>query len=109
MARRRCCSGVAMGAAQVIAAAAIRMRWKPLARRRRFRAFHTVTLTGGVQKDASALREAAGGGAHMAFDMVGQARDPKATLGSAAQPSPRRPAGADGKHDNRSACSLHHD
>jgi alcohol dehydrogenase len=40
----------------------------------------TVTLTGEVQKDASALREAAGGGAHMAFDMVGQARDPKATL-----------------------------
>jgi alcohol dehydrogenase len=40
----------------------------------------TVTLTGDVQKDAGALREAAGGGAHMAFDMVGQARDPKATL-----------------------------
>jgi alcohol dehydrogenase len=40
----------------------------------------TVTLSGDVQKDAAALRQAAGGGAHMAFDMVGQARDPKATL-----------------------------
>ena len=28
----------------------------------------------------NALRESAGGGAHMAFDIVGQARDPKATL-----------------------------
>jgi alcohol dehydrogenase len=35
---------------------------------------------GDVQKDASALRAAAGGGAHMAFDIVGQARDPKGTL-----------------------------
>ncbi len=40
----------------------------------------TVTLTGEVQKDAGALREASDGGAHMAFDMVGQARDPKSTL-----------------------------
>jgi alcohol dehydrogenase len=39
-----------------------------------------VTLTGDVQKDAGAVRAASGGGAHMAFDMVGQARDPKATL-----------------------------
>jgi alcohol dehydrogenase len=40
----------------------------------------TVTLTGDVQKDTDALREAAGGGAHMAFDMVGEARDPNSTL-----------------------------
>jgi alcohol dehydrogenase len=40
----------------------------------------TVTLTGDVHRDASALREASDGGAHMAFDMVGQARDPKSTL-----------------------------
>jgi alcohol dehydrogenase len=39
-----------------------------------------VPLTGDVQADAKALRSAAGGGAQMAFDMVGQARDPKATL-----------------------------
>jgi alcohol dehydrogenase len=37
-------------------------------------------LTGDIQADAGALRLAAGGGAHMAFDMVGQARDPNATL-----------------------------
>lgn len=39
-----------------------------------------VQLTGEVQADATALRSAAGGGAQMAFDMVGQARDPHATL-----------------------------
>jgi alcohol dehydrogenase len=39
-----------------------------------------VTLTGKQQNDAAALREASGGGAHMAFDMVGQARDPNSTL-----------------------------
>jgi alcohol dehydrogenase len=39
-----------------------------------------VTLTGEVQKDARAIRDASGGGAHMAFDMVGQARDPNSTL-----------------------------
>jgi alcohol dehydrogenase len=33
-----------------------------------------------VQKDAAALRAASDGGAHMAFDMVGQARDTKSTL-----------------------------
>jgi alcohol dehydrogenase len=40
----------------------------------------TVTLTGDVQKDAGALRDTAGGRVHMAFDMVGQARDPNSTL-----------------------------
>jgi len=39
-----------------------------------------VALTGDVQADAAALRTAAGGGAQMAFDMVGQAADPNATL-----------------------------
>jgi alcohol dehydrogenase len=40
----------------------------------------TVKLTGQVERDAAALREACGGGADLAFDMVGQARDPNATL-----------------------------
>ena len=44
------------------------------------RASQRSTLTGDVQKDAGALRAASGGGAHVAFDMVGQARDPKSTL-----------------------------
>ena len=39
-----------------------------------------VVLTGDVQADTVALRAAADGGAQMAFDMVGQARDPNATL-----------------------------
>jgi alcohol dehydrogenase len=39
-----------------------------------------VALKGDVQADAKALREAAGGGADLAFDMVGGARDPNATL-----------------------------
>src|SRR3982074_2251459 len=40
----------------------------------------TGTLTGDWQKEAGALRETAGSGVHMAFDMVGQARDPSSTL-----------------------------
>jgi alcohol dehydrogenase len=68
-----------MGAAQVIAAGRKPEALEALARAGGPRV-STVTLTGDVQKDASALREAAGGGTHMAFDIVGQARDPKATL-----------------------------
>jgi len=71
--------GVAMGAAQVIAAGRNQDALEAVARAGGPRV-STVTLTGEVQNDASALREATGGGAHMAFDMVGQARDPKATL-----------------------------
>src|SRR5258708_24566089 len=71
--------GVAMGAAQVIAAGRNQDALEAVARAAG-RRVSTVTLTGDVHKDASALREAAGGGAHLAFDMVGQARDPKATL-----------------------------
>src|SRR6202049_3836287 len=71
--------GVAMGAAHVIAAGRKPEALEAVARAGGPRV-STVTLTGEVPKDASALREAAGGGAHMAFDMVGQARDPKATL-----------------------------
>jgi alcohol dehydrogenase len=40
----------------------------------------TVALSGDVEADAQALRAAAGGGPHMAFDMVGGAEDPNATL-----------------------------
>jgi len=39
-----------------------------------------VTLSGDVQADTAALRAASEGGAQLAFDMVGQARDPNATL-----------------------------
>jgi alcohol dehydrogenase len=40
----------------------------------------TVVLSGDIKVDAEALRAAAGGGAQMAFDMVGNAREPNATL-----------------------------
>lgn len=39
-----------------------------------------VVLTGDIPADASSLRAAANGGAQMAFDTVGGARDPNATL-----------------------------
>ncbi|HWL88234.1 MAG TPA: zinc-binding dehydrogenase [Polyangiaceae bacterium] len=39
-----------------------------------------VAVTGDVQADAENIRTAANGGAHMAFDMVGNARDPNMTL-----------------------------
>jgi alcohol dehydrogenase len=71
--------GVAMGAARVIAAGRNRDALEDVARAGGPRV-STVTLTGNVQKDAGALRQASSGGAHMAFDMVGQARDPNSTL-----------------------------
>jgi alcohol dehydrogenase len=71
--------GVAMGAARVIAAgrngeslAAVAAAGGPRV--------STVTLTGDVAADAATLRTAANGGAHVAFDMVGNAADPNATL-----------------------------
>jgi alcohol dehydrogenase len=39
-----------------------------------------VVLTGNIEADSENLRAAAPGGAQMAFDMVGQAKDPNATL-----------------------------
>jgi alcohol dehydrogenase len=71
--------GVAMGAARVIAAGRNATALEAVARAGGSRV-STVALTGDIQKDAGALRAASGGGAHIAFDMVGQARDPKATL-----------------------------
>ena len=71
--------GVAMGAARVIAAGRKGDALEAVARAGGPRVL-TVTLTGDVQKDAGALRDASDGGTHMAFDMVGQARDPNSTL-----------------------------
>ena len=41
---------------------------------------YPVTLTGDLEADTAALRSAAGGAAHFAFDMVGRAQDAEATL-----------------------------
>jgi len=71
--------GIAMGARRVIAAGRNRVALEAVARAGGSRV-SSVALTGDVQADAGALRTASGGGAQMAFDMVGQAKDPNATL-----------------------------
>jgi alcohol dehydrogenase len=73
--------GIAMGAACVVAAGRNMAALDVLARAGGGRVA-PVRLTGDVQADAASLREAAGGGAQMAFDMVGQAGDANATLAS---------------------------
>ena len=71
--------GVAMGAAGVVAAGRDRDALSALsaAAGRRVR---TVALSGDVAADVGAIRNAAGSGAHIAFDMVGNAGDPRSTL-----------------------------
>lgn len=71
--------GLAMGAGRVVAAgrkpaalAAVAQAGGPRVT--------TVQLTGEVAADTAALRAAAGGGAHMALDMIGHAGDASATL-----------------------------
>jgi alcohol dehydrogenase len=70
---------VAMGAARVIAAGRNKEALEAVVRAGGPRVA-AVKLAGNAQKDAGLLREATGGGAHMAFDMVGHARDPNSTL-----------------------------
>lgn len=73
--------GVAMGAARVLAAGRNEVGLQAVARAGGRRVV-TVRLSGNVQADADALRAATGGGAQIAFDMVGQAGDANATLAS---------------------------
>jgi alcohol dehydrogenase len=70
---------IAMGARRVVAAGRNAVALEALVRAGGSRVV-PVVLTGDIQADTSALRAAANGGAQMAFDMVGQARDPNATL-----------------------------
>ena len=70
---------LALGAGRVVAAGRNRKALDALARLGGS-GVGTVALSGDVEADAKALRAAAGGGAHMAFDMVGGAQDPKAPL-----------------------------
>lgn len=70
---------IAMGAARVVAAGRDKEVLNAVAKAASPRVV-PVPLTGDVAKDASALRAAAGGGAHLAFDMVGGAKDPNSTL-----------------------------
>jgi alcohol dehydrogenase len=71
--------GAAMGASRVVAAGRNPAALDAVARAGGARV-STVVLTGDVRADADALRAAIGGGAHMAFDMVGNAGDPHSTL-----------------------------
>ncbi|MDB5978802.1 MAG: Alcohol dehydrogenase zinc-binding domain protein [Nevskia sp.] len=71
--------GVAMGAARVVAAGRNAAALEALARAAGARV-STVVLSGDRVADTRALRAACDGGAHLAFDMVGQAKDPGSTL-----------------------------
>jgi alcohol dehydrogenase len=70
---------LALGAGRVVAAGRNKSALEALARLGGSRV-GTVSLAGNVEADAKALRAAAGGGAHMAFDIVGNAQDPAGTL-----------------------------
>ena len=70
---------LAIGAGRVIAAGRNTQILEALTRAGGGRVI-AVMLTGDVQADAASLRTASDGGVPLAFDMVGQATDPKATL-----------------------------
>jgi len=71
--------GIALGAGRVVAAGRNAGALATVAQAGGPRVA-TVALSGDVPADTAALRSAGGGGADMAFDMVGQATDPNATL-----------------------------
>jgi alcohol dehydrogenase len=71
--------GIAMGAGRVVAAGRNGATLDALAGAIGRRVV-PVRLTGDVLEDAASLRAAAGGGADIAFDMVGQAGDANSTL-----------------------------
>jgi alcohol dehydrogenase len=70
---------LAMGAGRVVAAGRNRGKLEKIAALGGS-AVVPVALTGDTARDAQTLRDAAGGGADMAFDMVGGAKDPSSTL-----------------------------
>jgi alcohol dehydrogenase len=70
---------LAMGAGRVVAAGRNRAKLDALVKLGGS-AVAPVALTGDSAADAAALREAAGGGADIAFDMVGGAQEPSSTL-----------------------------
>jgi len=71
--------GAAMGAARIVAAGRNQAALDAIVKAGGSRVV-PVVLTGDFEADVAALRNASGGGAHMAFDMVGNAADPNATL-----------------------------
>jgi len=71
--------GAAMAAARIVAAGRNQAALDAIVKAGGSRVV-PVVLTGDFEADVAALRNASGGGAHMAFDMVGNAADPNATL-----------------------------
>ena len=71
--------GVAMGAGKIVAAGRNRDALTAVAEAAGARVA-PVALEGDVAADAKAIRELCGGGADLAFNMVGNASDPRATL-----------------------------
>jgi alcohol dehydrogenase len=72
-------AALAMGASKVIAIGRRRAPLEALAAKAGGRV-EPVALTGDKETDTRAIRAAAGGGVDLAFDMLGQASDPCATL-----------------------------
>ncbi|WP_116138827.1 zinc-binding dehydrogenase [Trinickia diaoshuihuensis] len=72
-------AALALGASRVVALGRRAQALAPLAELGRGRV-KSVVLTGDGARDVGAIREAAGGGADLAFDMVGHATDAEATL-----------------------------
>jgi alcohol dehydrogenase len=70
---------LALGAARVVAAGRNREELAAIERAGGSRV-EPVALTGDVASDAATIRTALGGGADLAFDMIGRAKDPHATL-----------------------------
>jgi alcohol dehydrogenase len=70
---------IAMGASRIVAAGRKKETLDELAKAGGSRVV-PVVLQGDVAKDTEALRGAAGGGAHLAFDQVGNAKDANSTL-----------------------------
>jgi alcohol dehydrogenase len=70
---------IALGAARVVAAGRNASKLEALKRVAGPRVA-SITLSGDIKADAESLRAAAGGGAHVALDIVGNAQDPNATL-----------------------------
>lgn len=70
---------LAMGASRIVAAGRNKDMLEQIERAGGSR-LAAVVLSGDIANDTAALRAAAGGGAHMAFDMVGNAKEPNSTL-----------------------------
>jgi len=71
--------GVAMGTSRIIITGRNKAALEAVAAKAGPRV-RPVVLKGNAQQDAASIREACGGGADIAFDMVGNAKDPASTL-----------------------------